>query len=66
MTIAKPDDHVQSADAYRAKADESAKAATAALSSQQGRAALRKQKAYVALAENEQWLADNASRVVGS
>lgn len=33
---------------------------------EQGSAALKKQKAYATLAENEQWLADNSSRVVGS
>jgi hypothetical protein len=66
MSMTKPEDHVQSADAYRVKADESAKVAAAALSPQQGSAALKKQKTYVTLAENEQWLADNSSHVVES
>jgi hypothetical protein len=62
----KPEDHAQNADAYRAKADASANEAAAALSPQQGSEALKKQKAYATLAENEQWLADNAGHVVGS
>jgi hypothetical protein len=66
MTTAKPEDHMQSADMYRVKANASAQEAATALSPRQGRAALKKQKAYATLAENEQWLAENASRVIGS
>jgi hypothetical protein len=66
MTMTKPEDHVQNADAYRDKADESAKVAADALTPEQGSAALKKQKAYATLAENEQWLADNSSHIVGS
>jgi hypothetical protein len=64
MTIIQPKDHLQSADAYRTKADESASEAAAALSPQEGNAALKKQKAYTTLAANEQWLADNSSHLV--
>jgi hypothetical protein len=66
MTITKPEDHAQSADAYRTKADESASEAAAAPSPQKGNAALKRQKAYATLAENEQWLADNSSHLVVS
>ena len=66
MTITKPEDHAQSADAYQAKADASASEAAAAPSSQEGNAALKKQKAYTTLAANEQWLADNARHLVVS
>ena len=66
MTITNPEDHVQSADAYRTKAGESAGEAAAALSPQEGNAALKKQRAYATLAENAQWLADNSSHLVVS
>jgi hypothetical protein len=54
MTIIQPKDHLQSADAYRTKADESASEAAAAPSPLEANAALKKQNAYTTLAENDQ------------
>jgi hypothetical protein len=56
--------HAESARNYRDQATASAQAAKAAASPKQGNDARNSEKAYISLAENEEWLAENAQRVV--
>lgn len=54
--------HVENAKAYRAKAAELAETVRTTRSLRQGSEARKSQKAYVTLADNEDWLAQNADK----
>ena len=56
--------HTASAEGYREKAAESADIARTAESSQAATSAGKSEKAYAAMAENEEWLAKNGGRTV--
>ena len=55
--------HVENAKAYRAKATELAETVRTTRSLRQGSEARKSQKAYAALADNEEWLAQNSDKV---
>ena len=55
--------HTANAEAYRAKAAEFAETVQTGRSLNQGSDARRSQKAYAALADNEDWLAQNADKL---
>ncbi len=55
--------HVENAQGYREKAAELAETARTARSLKQGGEARKSQKAYTTLADNEDWLAQNADKV---
>lgn len=56
--------HTENAEAYRAKATELAKTVRTTRSLRQGSEARKSQKAYNELADNEDWLAKNADKLV--
>jgi len=58
------ENHVESARQFRAKAAEFAGLVRTTRSLRQGSEARRRQKAYTALAENEEWLAGNSDKLV--
>ena len=55
--------HVENAKAYRAKAADMAETIRTTRSLEQGSEARRSQRAYATLADNEDWLAQNADKV---
>lgn len=55
--------HTENAKAYREKAAQLAETVRTTRSLKQGSEARKSQKAYVALADNEEWLAQNADKV---
>ena len=55
--------HTQNAEAYREKAAELAETMRTVRSLKQGSEARKSQKAYTALADNEDWLAKNADKL---
>lgn len=55
--------HAENAKAYRAKAAALAETVPTTRSLQQSSEARKSQKAYAALADNEDWLAQNADKV---
>jgi hypothetical protein len=57
------EDYAASAKRYRAQAAELADLVRTTRSLRQGSEARRRQKAYTALAENEEWLAGNADKL---
>ena len=56
--------HAASAEGYREKAAESADAARTAESPEAATSAGKSDKAYTAMAENEEWLAKNGGKTV--
>jgi hypothetical protein len=56
--------HTASAEGYREKAAESADIACTAESSEAAKSAGKREKAYAAMAENEEWLAKNGGKTV--
>ena len=56
-------DHSESAKGYRAKAEECAERVRTTRSLKQGSEARKSQKAYLTLAENEEWLAGHADKL---
>jgi hypothetical protein len=59
-------DHVGHAQEYRSKAADCAQTAHTTLPPGQGNEARRREKAYAALADNEDWLAKNSGKLVGT
>jgi hypothetical protein len=57
------ENHTENATAYRAKAAELAETVRTVRSLKQGSAARKSQKAYDALADNEEWLAKNGDKL---
>lgn len=57
-------EHAKNARTYRAKAAELAEAVRTTRSLREGSDARRSQQAYAALADNEEWLAKNADKIV--
>lgn len=57
------EDHAESAKRFRAKAAESEGLVRTTRSLREGGEARRRQKAYTALAENEEWLAGNSDKL---
>ena len=57
------EDHVESAKQFRAKAAEAQGLVRTTRSLREGGEARRRQKAYTALAENEEWLAGNLDKL---
>jgi hypothetical protein len=57
------ENHVDSAKRYRAQAAELSDLVRTTRSLKQGGEARKRQKAYTALAENEEWLAENADKL---
>jgi hypothetical protein len=55
--------HTKNAEAYRVKAAEAAETVRTVRSLKQGSDARKSQKAYTALAENEDWLAKNGDKL---
>ena len=55
--------HAEKAQAYREKAADLAETVRTTRSLKQGSEARKSQKAYAALADNEDWLAHNADKV---
>ena len=55
--------HAENAQAYREKAAELAETVRTTRSLKQGSEARKSQKAYTTLADNEDWLAQNADKV---
>lgn len=58
--------HTENARAYRAKAAALAETVRTTRSLRQGSDARKSQKAYAALADNEEWLARNADKVASA
>ena len=56
--------HTENAETYRAKAAEAAETVRTVRSLKQGSEARKSQKAYTTLADNEDWLAKNADKLV--
>jgi hypothetical protein len=56
--------HAASAEDYREKAAESADTARTAESPEAAKSAGKREKAYAAMAENEEWLAKNGGKTV--
>jgi hypothetical protein len=57
-------DHIGNAQGYRSKAADCAETVHTTPSRSQGNEARRREKAYAALADNEEWLAKNSEKLV--